>query len=54
LEAGKVHERLDQWADAAETYQRLVSRFPDDSSAVEARARLQAAGRKAAARPAPP
>ena len=28
LEAGKVYERLDQWADAAETYERLVAKFP--------------------------
>ena len=28
LEAGKVYERLDQWADAAETYERLLSKFP--------------------------
>ena len=29
LEAGKVYERLDQWADAAETYERLLSKFPN-------------------------
>ena len=29
LEAGKVYERLDQWADAAETYGRLLSKFPN-------------------------
>ena len=28
LEAGKVHEQLDQWADAAETYQKLVVQVP--------------------------
>ena len=40
LEAGKVYERLDQWADAAETYERLLSRFPREPSAAEARDRL--------------
>ena len=28
MEAGKVYERLDQWADAAESYERLLTRFP--------------------------
>jgi TolA-binding protein len=49
LEAGKVYERLDQWADAAETYQRLLSRFPQDQSAEEARNRLRDADSRAAA-----
>ena len=49
LEAGKVYERLDQWADAAETYQRLLNKFPTESSAAEARQRLTAASRRAAA-----
>jgi TolA-binding protein len=49
LEAGKVYERLDHWADAAETYQRLLSRFPRDQSAGEARNRLRDAGPRAAA-----
>ena len=35
LEAGKVYERLDQWADAAETYSRLVARFPQDPDAAD-------------------
>ena len=48
LEAGKVYERLDQWADAAETYERLLSRFPKEPSAAEARQRLAAASRRAA------
>jgi TolA-binding protein len=47
LEAGKVYERLDQWADAAETYQRLLSRFSQDQSAAEARKRLQHAESRA-------
>jgi TolA-binding protein len=47
LEAGKVYERLDQWADAAETYNRLVIRFPRDSEAATARSRGEAARRRA-------
>ena len=47
LEAGKVHEQLDQWADAAETYQKLVSKFPDDPHAAEAKTRLDAARQRA-------
>ena len=43
LEAGKVYERLDQWADAAEIYERLCSKFPDDPSAAEAKPLLDAA-----------
>src|SRR5205085_8853721 len=43
LEAGKVYEQLDQWADAAEIYQKLRSRFPDDPNAAEAARRLEAA-----------
>ena len=37
LEAGKVYERLDHWADAAETYERLLSKFASEPSAVAAR-----------------
>jgi TolA-binding protein len=48
LEAGKVYEGLDQWADAAETYGRLLARFPGDPSAASARARRDAASRRAA------
>jgi TolA-binding protein len=48
LEAGKVYEGLDQWADAAETYGRLVTRFPGDPSAAAARVRRDAARRRAA------
>ena len=40
LEAGKVYERLDHWADAAETYERLLSKFASEPSAAEARERL--------------
>jgi TolA-binding protein len=49
LEAGKVYERLDQWADAAETYERLLTRFPKEPAADEARDRRTAASRRAAA-----
>ncbi len=42
LEAGKVYERLRQWTDAAETYERLRERFPETPSAPEARSRLEA------------
>jgi TolA-binding protein len=49
LEAGKVYERLDQWPDAAETYHRLLARFPQDPSAVDARNRLRDADSRAAA-----
>ena len=53
LEAGKVYERLDQWADAAETYGRLIARFPKEAPASEAETRRVAAtGRAALNRPA--
>ena len=48
LEAGKVYERLDQWADAAETYERLLSKFAAEPSAAEARQRLDAVHRRSA------
>jgi TolA-binding protein len=47
LEAGKVHEQLGQWAEAAETYERLRSRFPGDPNAAQAQARLEAARKRA-------
>jgi TolA-binding protein len=47
LEVGKVYERLDQWAEAAETYEGLISRFPKDPGAVTARTRAEAARRHA-------
>jgi TolA-binding protein len=40
LEAGKVYERLSQWSDAAETYERLRGKFPNDPRATEAAALL--------------
>ncbi|MFI5455916.1 MAG: tetratricopeptide repeat protein [Isosphaerales bacterium] len=49
LEAGKVYERLDQWADAAETYERLLTKFPMEPAATEARRRKADASRRAAA-----
>ena len=51
LEAGKVYERLDQWADAAETYERLLSKFPTEPSAAEARQRRDAASRRSSSSP---
>jgi TolA-binding protein len=51
LEAGKVYERLDQWADAAETYERLLGKFPTEPSAPQARQRLAAASRRATVAP---
>ena len=56
LEAGKVHERLDQWADAAETYEKLRDKFPKDPSAAEAKSGSKAsanASRVRKARPGP-
>ena len=48
LEAGKVYERLDQWADAAETYDRLVARVPDRTrTPPTARTRGESAPRQA-------
>ncbi len=51
LEAGKVYERLDQWADAAETYGRLVARFPDEAPAAEAVRRQATASSRASLNP---
>jgi TolA-binding protein len=51
LEAGKVYERLDQWADAAETYGRLVARFPGEAPATEAVRRQAAASGRASLNP---
>jgi TolA-binding protein len=50
LEAGKVYERLVQWDDAAETYERLCARFPNDFRAAEAKDRLEAARKHGSAR----
>jgi TolA-binding protein len=52
LEAGKVYERLDQWPEAVEIYERLRSRFQDvpeaADSLTEGARRLEGARRKAA------
>lgn len=48
LEAGKVYERLDQWAEAAETYKEVGSKFASKPAAAEPVA--EAARRLAAAR----
>ncbi len=50
LEAGKVYERLDQRADAVETYERLAARFPKEPDAATARARLEASRNRAPAK----
>ena len=50
LEAGKVYERLAQWGDAAETYERLRSRFPDDPHIPEANTRLITVRKRESAR----
>jgi TolA-binding protein len=50
LEAGKVYERLAQWADAIQTYESLCSRFPNDPRAPEARDRLGAVRKESSAR----
>ena len=50
LEAGKVYERLDQWADAAETYERLLKQVSDRAERGRgAAATCGAASRRAAA-----
>lgn len=46
LEAGKVYEQLDRWADAADIYERLRSRFPDEPASAEANRRLSVARRR--------
>lgn len=42
LEGGKVYEQLNQPADAADLYNRLLERFPNEPAAAEAKARLAA------------
>ncbi len=46
LETGKAHEQLAQWADAAETYQRLLVDFAKEPAAADAKMRLDAAKKK--------
>lgn len=47
LEAGKVYEQLDRWADAADLYERLRARFPDEPASQEADQRLTIARSRA-------
>lgn len=48
LEAGKVYERLAQWAEAAEIYKKLRTKFPNDPSAAEAARRLEEVEKRSA------
>jgi TolA-binding protein len=43
LEAGKVEEQLERWSDAADLYQKFLSKYPQDPNAPEATKRLQQA-----------
>lgn len=42
LEAGKVAERMERWADAADFYEKLVQNFAEDPHAAQAKERLGA------------
>ena len=53
LEAGKVHEKLDQWPEAVDSYEKLLARFPDDRNAAEAGRLLDSARKRVAASPSP-
>ena len=48
LETGKAYEQLAQWADAAETYERLRAKFPDEPVAGDAKGRLDEVKKKLA------
>jgi tetratricopeptide (TPR) repeat protein len=52
LEAGKVYERLGQWSDAVEAYERVLA-LPDRSRSEEAKGRLEAARKHGSARSEP-
>lgn len=54
LEAGKVYEELAQWADAAETYERLCSKFPDDPNTKQAKSKLELVRKRAEGTPSVP
>ncbi len=49
LEAGKVYEQLDRWADAADIYERLRARHPNQPASIEADRRLSNARGRASA-----
>jgi TolA-binding protein len=51
LQAGKCHEQMGQWKDAAETYDRLLTHYAKTDFAAEARERLTAVRSRTAARP---
>jgi TolA-binding protein len=51
LQAGKCHEQMGQWKDAAEAYDRLLSHYAQTDVAAEARERLTAVRSRTAARP---
>jgi TolA-binding protein len=53
FEAGKAYEQLDQWADAAEMYERLRVKFPKDPKAKEAVPLLTNARKHLASQPDP-
>ncbi len=53
FEAGKAYEQLDQWADAAEMYQRLRDKFPKDAKAAEAKSLLEGVRKRLASQPDP-
>ncbi len=53
LEAGKVHEKLDQWKEAVENYEQLLQTpFPKDKNVVEEATKRLEAARAKIARPA--
>jgi cellulose synthase operon protein C len=43
LQAGQCDEQLEQWPDAAKTYRKLITEFPESEHVPEARKRLEAA-----------
>ena len=52
LEAGKCHELLGEWKEAAQVYDRLLTVYPTTPCSSEAKQRLQAARDRGAGRPA--
>ena len=48
LEAGKVHEKLDEWAEAVEDYEKVLARFPTAPTAPEASRLLGVAKKRVA------